>query len=267
MIPADSYHTPGNVKRFWLDKLLPGWLLAFRWKFLRITFDARAKCQKNRYFDQDWIESSDRMIRLFEGCGGIFHITGMENLRSCKKPVVYISNHMSTLETMVFPGLIAPVMRTTFVVKDSLVKSWIFGPVMRSRNPVVVGRSNSRQDLMEVLTKGQQLLSDGVSIVIFPQHTRRAEFVPEEFNSIGVKLALKAGVQVIPVAIKTDFWKNGKWVRELGGLDRDKPIYFHFGAPMEIGGNGKEENRFIIDFIQGKLKEWSPEQTGHSSNS
>jgi len=257
MIPADSYHTPPDTKRLWLDKLLPGWLLAFRWEFLRITFNARRKCQKNRYADQDWIESSDRMIRLFERCGGKFHITGMENLRTCKKPVVFISNHMGTLETMVFPGLIAPVMRTTFVVKDSLVKSWIFGPVMRSRNPIVVGRSNSRQDLTEVLTRGQELLSAGISIVIFPQHTRRSEFVPEEFNTIGVKLAAKAGVQVIPVAIKTDFWKNGKQIRELGGLDRDKPIYFHFGKPMEIKGNGKEENQEIIRFISEYLKTWS----------
>lgn len=36
-------------------------------------------------------------------------------------PVVFVSNHMSTLETFVFPCIIAPVMKVTFVVKDSLV--------------------------------------------------------------------------------------------------------------------------------------------------
>jgi len=256
MIPRDPYHTVPGTKRFWLDKLLPGWLLSFRIRFLIITFDARRKCQRKVYTDEEWIQSSDRMLHLFEGCGGRFHITGMENIRKCRKPAIFVSNHMSTLETMVFPGLIAPVTRVTFVVKEPLVKSWIFGPVMRSRNPIVVSRENSRNDLNEVLTKGHQLLKEGISIVIFPQHTRRSDFVPAEFNSLAVKLAAREKVPVVPVAIKTDFWKNGKHVRELGGLERSRPIYMHFGEPMEIAGNGKEENQQIIRFISEHLQAW-----------
>ncbi len=257
MIPQDSYHTPPDTRRFWLDKLLPGWLIDFRVRFLKITFDARGKCIRNVYSDEEWISSSDRMLKLMEGCGGRFHITGMEHMRECQKPVIFVSNHMSTLETMIFPGLIAPLMRVTFVVKEPLVTSWIFGPVMRSRDPIIVSRENSRQDLTEVLAKGQKLLSEGISIVIFPQHTRRTEFVPSDFNTLAVKLAAKAGVRVIPIAIKTDFWKNGKHIRELGGIDREKPIHMHFGQPMEIRGNGKEENQEIIRFISEHLRIWS----------
>jgi 1-acyl-sn-glycerol-3-phosphate acyltransferase len=127
---------------------------------------------------------------------------------------------------------------------------------MLSRNPVVVGRSDPRKDLEAVMNGGAELLSKGVSIVIFPQSTRSLEFKPEEFNSIGVKLAKKTGVPVVPIAIKTDYWGNGKLIKEIGPIDHKKTIHIKFGEPFHITGNGKEENSRIINFIQTSLDEW-----------
>lgn len=196
-------------------------------------------------------------MRLLESCGGRFHITGLENIRNCKGPVVFIGNHMSTLETMVLPFLIAQFMDCTFVVKDSLIKSWSFGPVIRSRDPIVVSRHNSREDLVIVMTRGREILAQGRSVVIFPQSTRRIVFNPDEFNSLGVKLAAKSGVQVIPFALKTDFWRNGRFVKDLGALDRkNRDVYFAFGQPMDVTGSGKEENKAIVEFIRTNLSNW-----------
>jgi 1-acyl-sn-glycerol-3-phosphate acyltransferase len=127
---------------------------------------------------------------------------------------------------------------------------------MRSRDPIVVGRTDPRKDFEEVMTKGMELLSKGISIVIFPQSTRSVEFKPGEFNSLGVKLAKKAGVNVVPFALKTDFWGQGKIIKELGPLDSKKIIHFKFGESFPITGPGKAENQRIIDFIQKALKEW-----------
>ncbi len=196
-------------------------------------------------------------MKLLESCGGRFHVRGLENLRKVEGPVVFIGNHMSTLETMVLPFLIAPTKDVTFVVKDALVKSWAFGPVMRSRDPIVVSRHNSREDLVNVITQGQKILAGGRSVAIFPQSTRRIEFRPEEFNSLGVKLAAKAGVKVIPFALKTDFWRNGWFVKDLGPLvAASRDVYFTFGEPMDIRGTGKDENKAIIEFIQANLNAW-----------
>jgi 1-acyl-sn-glycerol-3-phosphate acyltransferase len=157
---------------------------------------------------------------------------------------------------MVFPGLIAPHRDVTFVVKDSLVRHPLFGPVMRSREPIIVGRAEPRKDFEIVMSQGMSLLSRGISIVVFPQSTRSDVFRPEEFNSIGVKLAKKAGVKVVPVAIKTDFWGNGKIIKEIGPLNHLKPIMIKFGEPFPVTGNGKEENQKIIDYIIGHLRNW-----------
>ncbi len=198
------------------------------------------------------------MFEYLEDCGGKFHITGFEYVDQVKdEPVVFISNHMSTLETMVFPSLIAPVKEVTFVVKMQLVTGKLFGPIMRARNPIAVGRTDSRKDLMTVLNEGQQKLKEGTSVIIFPQSTRKDIFVPEEFNSLGIKLAQKAGVRVVPMAIKTDFWSNGKTLKDLGKVKRNLPIYIKFGAPIEIKGSGKEEHQQVVDFIKKNFDEWS----------
>ena len=180
----------------------------------------------------------------------------MENITKSPGSVLFISNHMSTLETMILPSIIGPHKELTFVVKESLIKHPLFGDVMRSRNPIVVGRTDPRKDLEAVMNGGVELLHNGISIVIFPQSTRSVEFKPEEFNSLGVKLAKKAGVDVVPIALKTDFWGNGKLIKEAGPLDSHKPIHIKFGQPIRITGNGKEDNQRIIDFIQSSLKEW-----------
>lgn len=251
-----SYHTPEKERLTFKEKILSNNRLYFAVKYIVDVLRSRKRAIRNNYDTKAWADSSFEIFRIIEKTGGKFHITGMENIDKSAGPVLFISNHMSTLETMVLPSIIAPHREVTFVVKESLVNHPLFGAVMRSRHPVIVGRTDPRKDFEAVMNAGAELLSKGSSIIIFPQSTRSVEFKPAEFNTLGVKLAKKAGVEVVPVAIKTDFWGNGKLIRELGPLDRHKPIHIKFGEPFPVTGNGKEENQKIIDFIQTNLKQW-----------
>ncbi len=252
-----SYDTPDSGKPGLIERLLYHHRLYFTLKYATIVFKTRKEAIKGIYDTKAWADSSFFIFKFIEKTGGKFHISGMENIVACSSPVLFIGNHMSTLETMILPCIIAPHREVTFVVKDSLVRHPLFGHVMRSRDPIVVGRTDPRKDFDEVMTKGPELLSRGISIVIFPQSTRSVVFNPEEFNSLGVKLAKKAGVSVVPFALKTDFWGQGKLIKELGPLDSKKPIYIKFGRPFPIVGNGKAENQRIIEFIQVSMNEWS----------
>jgi len=225
-------------------------------KYAYIVLKTRREAIKGVYDDRAWADSSFYILKFIERTGGRFNITGMENLAKSPEPVLFIGNHMSTLETMVLPSIISPHRKVTFVVKESLVKHPLFGDVMRSRNPIVVGRTDPRKDLETVMTGGLRLLSEGISIIIFPQSTRSTDFKPEDFNSLGVKLARKAGVDVVPFALKTDFWGKGKLISEIGPLDHTKEIHFRFGEPFSVTGRGREDNQMIIDFIQDALREW-----------
>ncbi len=256
--PNNEYHTPKFKKRVIWDKLLFGSSLYFNIRFLNFVFHNRKKALNGQYDTAQWAKSSVDIFKFVEDCGGKFHIEGFNHIDEVKdEPVIFISNHMSTLETMVFPGLIAPVKETTFVVKDNLIHNKLFGPIMRARNPITVSRNDSRHDLIKVMSEGQQKLNEGTSIIIFPQSTRTNEFIPEKFNSLGVKLAQKAGVRVLPMAIKTDFWANGTLHKDLGHLNRSEPIHIKIGKPIKIKGSGKEEHQQIVRFIQENLEYWN----------
>jgi 1-acyl-sn-glycerol-3-phosphate acyltransferase len=99
-----------------------------------------------------------------------------------------------------------------------------------------------------------------VSIIVFPQSFRTTEIDPEKFNSIGVKLARKAQVPLVPIALKTDAWGSGWPVKDFGRIRPNWPIHFSFGQPMLIQGNGKDEHQQIINFIASNLKNWSKVQ-------
>jgi 1-acyl-sn-glycerol-3-phosphate acyltransferase len=254
---SDTYNTPQKEKLTMWEKILLDNRLYFTLKYANTVLRTRKEAIRKVYDTKAWTDSSFEILRFIERAGGVFHITGMENITKPAGPVLFISNHMSTLETMILPSIIGPHKELTFVVKESLVKHPLFGDVMKSRNPIVVGRTDPRKDLEAVMNGGMELLKNGISIVIFPQSTRSVEFKTEEFNSLGVKLAKKADIPVVPIALKTDWWGNGKMIKELGPIDHHKHIHIKFGEPMKVVGNGKEENQRIIDFIKSSLKEWN----------
>ncbi len=232
-------------------------LISFYPQIFRIIWKNSRKAVRGVYDGDDWADSSLEILRALENVGVRLEITGLDNLKSFEGPAVFIANHMSTLETFVLPCIIQPVKPATFVVKKSLVSTPVFGPIMRSRDPIMVGRINPREDLKAVLNEGAKKIEQGISIIIFPQSTRSAVFNPEEFNSLGIKLALKAGVPVVPVALKTDAWGTGKIIKDFGPVDKNKKVFFAFGKPMKIKDRGAEEHQKVIDFIQNNLAKWS----------
>lgn len=206
--------------------------------------------------DIAWVHGSCWLADIFEGIGGRIAVDGLANLDKLDGPCVFVANHMSTLETFILPAMICPRRRVTFVVKRSLTAMPVFGPVMRTRNPVVVDRVNPREDLLTVLGEGAKRLADGISVIVFPQHTRSLNVELDKFNSIGVKLAAKAGVPVLPIALKTDAWGQGKRIKELGRVDLSMPARFRFGAPLAITGRGKEQHAIICQFIRDTVENW-----------
>jgi 1-acyl-sn-glycerol-3-phosphate acyltransferase len=221
-----------------------------------IVWRAARAAGRGKYDDARWCRSSLDVLRAFEGIGGLVEITGVDNFMKIAGPCVFVGNHMSTLETFVLPTIIAPSRRLTYVVKRSLVEYPVFGHVMRSRDPIVVGRTNPREDLTAVFEGGAKRLEEGISIVVFPQTTRTATFDPSAFNSIGIKLAKRAQVPVVPVALKTDAWGNGRLFKDFGKIDPARVAHIAFGQPLLVQGSGAEEHQRVIDFIRENLRAW-----------
>lgn len=247
----DEYITPDEIRG---HKLFPS--LSFFIDMIRILIYSNRQAVKGKYDSVHWYDSSVDVRESLERAGLKMHFTGMDNLRKTEGPAVFVSNHMSTLETVVLPSIIQPVKKVLFVIKEELTKYPVFGPVAAAREPILVGRENPREDLKIVLEEGSKKLQEGKSIIIFPQKTRSDSFLTETFNSLGNKLAKRNNVPVIPIALITNAWGNGKYIKEAGKIDPSKTVHIAFGQPLFITGNGTEEHQKIIDFISAKFIEW-----------
>lgn len=253
LIAGSEYKTPAGPLRAKKVKW-PG--LVFHTRMLKIYLRSGLIAAKGGYNGQMWASGSLEVLRLLEAVGVRFEFSGLEVPYSLPGPCVYIGNHMSTLETFILPCLLQPARNTTFIVKESLTKMPVFGPVMRSRDPIAVGRRDPREDLRTVLEGGQKRLKAGTSVIVFPQTTRSRVFDPRQFNTIGIKLARRAGVPAVPIALKTDAWEKGKVVKDFGPIKPERAVHICFGQPLNVSGFGREEHERIVEFIQSKLEKW-----------
>ena len=251
--PYADYESPRRTAGP-LSRMLPS--AAFYSRVSRTVFKAAFMAKRGKYSDLEWFKSSLRIRDAFEKTGAHVSVKGTANLANLKEPCVIIGNHMSTAETFLMASMVLPFRPVTFVVKQALVEYPVFKHVMLSRNPIVVGRVNPRDDLKAVLQGGKERLEAGTSIVIFPQKTRTVEFERESFNTIGVKLAKRAGVPVIPLALKTNAWSNGKLLKDYGPFRPQEPVHFAFGEPLRIEGSDREAHDAVIRFIESHLREW-----------
>jgi len=251
---SNRTYSTENRRRSFLSLVIPS--LVFYFHLFWIVLRASRKAQRGNYDGVDWMESSYDVLKRLEETGICVDISGIENIEKENGPVVIVGNHMSMMETLVLPVILQPIRDVTFVVKESLLSYPIFQHVMRSRNPIAVSRTNPRQDFKVVMSEGVERLSRGTSIIVFPQTTRSHSFDPEQMSSIAIKLAKKAKVPLVPLALKTDAWRNGKRFKDFGSFDVEKTAHFSFGKPMMVEGKGNNEQDAVNKFIAEKMTEW-----------
>ncbi|MBN1557446.1 MAG: 1-acyl-sn-glycerol-3-phosphate acyltransferase [Lentisphaerae bacterium] len=245
-------HAPRGADR-WLGRR-DAWyyllLAAVVWRGYR-------RSRKPDFLPRLWMRCAYETLRAAERCGAQVIVEQAGLQAQVGGPAVYTANHMSLLETFLLPALlILPFHDVTVVLKRDLMRYPLFGPILRAVKPIAVGRRDAREDLRTVLHEGAAVLRRGRSIVVFPQATRTAHFDPQRFNSLGAKLAARAGAPLIPVALRTDFHGIGRIVRDAGPVRRDRTVRFRFGAPLDVHGNGRAAHEASVAFIVAALREW-----------
>lgn len=254
---GDRYITPYGKEKL-PHRLLFRSRIYYILRFVYVVFHYWPIARHGGLDQKAWSRAAFDIFRAIEDCGGRFHITGLDNLSKTDGPVVFVGNHMSTLETLVPPAFMYPRKKPVYVIKEQLLTVPFFGAYVQQC--IGVTRKNPSEDFKQVMTRGGDKIAQGFSIIVFPQATRSPVFDPEKFNSLGVKLAKRCKVPVIPIAFKTDFWGTGKLIKDFGPLDINKTIHIEFGEPLEIHGSGKEEHEQIMEFIKGRLEGWQREE-------
>ncbi|MBU0482571.1 MAG: 1-acyl-sn-glycerol-3-phosphate acyltransferase [Proteobacteria bacterium] len=124
-------------------------------------------------------------------------VSGFENLEQ-GKPYIFAANHQSQFDIFVLYGYLQYNFR--WLAKKELFKLPLFGPALRLSGNIPVDRSKGREALKS-LGEAAERIAQGTSVIIFPEGTRSPDGKLQRFKSGVMYLAIKSGVEVVPVAI------------------------------------------------------------------
>ncbi len=125
-----------------------------------------------------------------------FRIQGTEQIDR-GKPYVFVANHSSF--TDVFLVVRLP-WEMKWLSKKAIFSIPLLGWQLRAAGdvPLVRGDKESSREAMEKMRK---ILEGGVSVILFPEGTRSRDGSLGEFRDGAFRLAIEAGVPVVPLAI------------------------------------------------------------------
>ncbi|GAB4401955.1 MAG: lysophospholipid acyltransferase family protein [Rhodoferax sp.] len=167
--------------------------------------------------------------------------------------MVVLSKHQSALETLLLPTLIAHPL--AFVFKRELLRIPFFGWAMARLDMIHIDRESRALAMKHVIAQGRRLLQQGTSVVIFPEGTRAPRGQAGTYQSAGTRLAVDAGVAVLPVAVATArVWPRHRFVKQPG------VVRVSFGAPMPAAGRDPRAlMREVQAWIEAEMRRIDPE--------
>ena len=139
-------------------------------------------------------------------------VVGVENIDK-NQPYVIVINHMSMMDIMsIYP---LP-MVFKWVSKREVYKIPMVGRLLYMHGDIVINRSNPKEAMRFVHTRGLEWLKKGASVSIFPEGTRSADGEIHNFKAGAFILAKDAGVPILPVVVEgTNTMRKGRWMNWL----------------------------------------------------
>jgi len=208
-----------------------------------------------------WQKFCMSAVTMPEACGMTVEIDGFGDRMAHKGPVVYVCNHISTVETALLVPTLLAFGPLKIVAKASLAHLPMLERAARNMGIVPLGRKDPKADLLALYEAGKKHIGEGSSFLIFPQGTRLNTFGRGRYSSIGAKLAEKAGVPLVPLAVDTRCMptrESGvfkKVFKDFGTLDTSRDIRVAAG-PVIPCGKAREMHEASFDWIANKLDEW-----------
>lgn len=146
---------------------------------------------------------------------GLTHVEfGRENIPD--EPCLIVSNHQSAWETLAYLVLFPDV---AIVAKQELLSIPVFGWYLRHSPMIVIDRETGTKALRSMVEESRAALSQGRSVLIFPEGTRKPPEEPVAFKRGVEMLYARLGVPVLPVAIDSGrFWSSGSRTKRPGRI-------------------------------------------------
>jgi 1-acyl-sn-glycerol-3-phosphate acyltransferase len=160
-----------------------------------------------------WIDFCLAWLRLT--CRLTHRVRGLENMPT--GPVIFACKHQSSWETLAFSRLFP---NTAIVLKRELLFIPIVGWAMARVGNIAVERGEGAAALRSLLRQAKAAITEGRSILIFPEGTRVPVGAERPYQVGTAALYRQLGVPVVPVALNSGlFWGRRKFIKWPGVID------------------------------------------------
>ena len=181
-------------------------------------------------------------------------VQGMENLpQGAQDPAVLLVKHQSTWETFVMPAIMPHPL--AYVFKKELLRVPFFGWAMGRLDMIHIDRSQRARAFAKVVQQGRRLMKEGVWVIMFPEGTRIPRGQVGEYKTGGTRLAIAAGVPVIPIAVTSArCWPSKAFIKRPGVVD------ISIGKPISTEGREADELMAEVQvWIESEMRRLDPE--------
>lgn len=168
------------------------------------------------------------------------NVSGLEKIPT--EPVLFVSNHQSFADIPIFVAAIDR--QIGFIAKYELSKIPLFGDWIKAVRSVFIHRGAGRESL-KAIEEAIVLLNKGYTLGVFAEGTRSRGPNTQEFKKGSLKLAVKAGVKVVPVAI------NGSYVSfEKNGYPTPCTVEFVVMDPIDTTNLSRQEGSNLAETVE-----------------
>jgi 1-acyl-sn-glycerol-3-phosphate acyltransferase len=186
-------------------------------------------------------------------------VRGHDNLMGVEGPVIFTANHSSHLDAPLILCSLPPAWRRKTLVTaaaDYFFDAWwratgtalAFGTVPLDRRATTASSSSTPRDLLDA----------GWNLLIFPEGTRSPDGQLGPFKSGTARLAMSAGVPIVPIGLSGAF---AAMPRGRGWPVKGRPpVSVRFGAPLRL--RPEENAKQLTDRIRRSISQLRAEDAG-----
>ncbi|QKV51764.1 lysophospholipid acyltransferase family protein [Comamonas antarctica] len=199
-----------------------------------------------------WLKLSVDSAGWFAGVH--YRVQGMEHLPTDPlQGVVLLVKHQSTYETFLMPAIMPRPL--AYVFKKELLKVPFFGWSIGSLDMIHINRADGSRAFHKVVEQGKRLLAQGTWVIMFPEGTRVPRGEKGDYKSGATRLAIMAGVPVVPIAVTSaKCWPRKAFVKRPGVMD--------VSVGPQIPTTGRKHDELMLEveaWIEGEMHRLDPE--------
>lgn len=189
-------------------------------------------------------------------CGVHWRVHGMENVPTAAdatSAVLLAPKHQSTWETFAFPTLMPHPL--AYVFKRELLYIPFFGWAMSRMDMIHIDRSKRTEAWNRVAEQGRRMFAQGIWVIMFPEGTRAPRGGKGQYKSGASRLAINAGVPIVPIAATSArCWPRKSFLLRPGVVD------VSIGKPIPSAGRDSDElMREVETWIEAEMRRLDPE--------